>query len=969
MTRSLVACVIAAMTLACALHAQPLIAPYTFGFDNTVEVDTALVSGLIAPAGSHGRLKLDAQGRLQFADGTRFRIVGTTLQWGACFPDSATAIAMARRFRSLGINTVRFSTIDVTWWRGGSIFADGETSGALDTRQMQMLDWFVYQLKRNGVYSAFTFHSVWMPRAGDGVRAADSTGWGSRVPLMFDPTIQRIHRSIIRSFLNHVNSFTNVAYKDEPAIPFIIAADDAAFSAYWTYSQDVVRPSRYGVKSTGDVHVRYIDSSYNAWLRGQGLTTDAQLNARWGTPASSPANQLVNAGFEDPFSPVWVLGVNSGQGAQAVIQFSDLDKREGTQSMRVRINKLDGPRNATGVYLVQVATKLKRLQRYTLSFWAKTTPERGSRALLVYTYNSGFPYESYGLNQPLTIDTQWKPYTYAFTCSGSDSTTGALLFAMGQDSGDVFLDDVKLVESGFAGIDPGESIVNSSITRKTFWTDVISPNRSKDEAAFYVEKLESMFTNVRKLVRDTIKSEVLMCPSGRLYSFLDLYAARDYDIFSATDWRSAAASMLTEAYGGPLTSIAQSRPAGKALVLLQAAIAHTLPYQSEMGVTLPAYLGLQDWDGVFFGAYASVATLGRASADSTAAWEFVDKPNVLAMLPSVSRAMQEGVVKPSLRSIVITNTREALEYPRLHLNRSYSIATGTDSRMPLFRRVAMSTTPAASESVFPHLEIGALADVVDINNLNAENEQLFWNVSTATFKVQTDRYVAVAGPLANQLIQMPGLIFEETSAAKHTSIVLNSLTDLPLFATPTAFLTISTRSLNQGVTFNASTGALALFGKGPTQMEGSIVRITYTAPDFDTMYVQPLGADALPRGSRSMATRGSTGKFSVTINTQQNSTPWYRIELTKDQLVSVEEFNERPLVLAPNPAADEATLYHGENVIGVDILSMTGELVQTVHAIASTRTQLPLGALASGIYRVRVTSTAGIREAILHVVH
>ncbi|MDZ4746482.1 MAG: T9SS type A sorting domain-containing protein [bacterium] len=977
MTRILVL-TFATIVFACALHAQPLISPYTFGFDNVVEIDTALVSGLIEPAGFHGRVKLDPQGHLQFADGTRYRVVGTNLQWSACFPDSATAVTMARRFRSLGINTVRFTTIDVTWWKGGSIFADGTTTGQLDPNQMRILDWFVYQLKLNGVYSSFAFHSVWRPRPDDGVLDPDSLGWGSRTPLMFEPQVQRIHRAIMKAFLNHVNVFTNVAYKDEPAVPFIVVAEDAAFSAYWLYTSDIVRPTYFGgnilaPSSTGYAHVRYIDSLYNAYLRGKGLTTDAQLNARWAQPPTSPANQLQNAGFEDPFSPVWTLGVNSG--AQAVAQFSDLDKKEGTQSMRVRINKLDAARSANGIYLLQVATNLKRLQRYTLSFWAKTTPEQGSRSLTAYAYNSVFPYESYGLAQNLTIDTQWKQYTYSFTCSGGDASTGTLLFGMGSDLGDVFLDDVRLTETGFLGVYPGETVANNSIVRATYWTDALSPNRSKDEAAFYLDKLETMFKNARTMIRDTVKSEVLLCPSTRMYSFIDLYAARDYDIFSATDWRSMPASMLAEQYGGSLTPLSYMRPAGKAMILLQTAIMHQTPYQSEMGVTLPAYMGLQDWDGVFFGVFSSAASAGRLSADSAAAWEILDKPNVLAMLPSVSRAMQEGVVKPSLREIIITNTRESLEYPRLHLHQLYSLSTGTDTRIPAFRRISISLVPGPVESVFPHLEVSALAGTVDLANLNAENEQIFWDASVdakrvpkALLKVQTDRYVAVTGPIANQLIQMPGLILEETSQAKHTSVVINSLTELPLFKTPTAFLTISTRMFNEGTMFNATTGAVTKNGIGPTQMEGSIVRITYTAPDFDTMYVQPLGADAQPRGNRILATRNSTGKFSVTVNTQQNATPWYRMELRQVPNSVDDVITERPLIIAPNPASDEATIYYGENVQRIEVMSVSGALVMSISVDAGTSSRLSLDGLASGVYRVRVTSSHGVRETALNVI-
>ncbi|MCX6141482.1 MAG: carbohydrate binding domain-containing protein [Candidatus Kapabacteria bacterium] len=458
--------------------AQPLVNPYTFSIDENVQLDTSLVSIPFEKAGSRGRVKLTTEGHLGFADGTRLRIVGTNLQWSGQWPDSVNAIAMARRFRSLGINCVRFGTFDVSWWSGGSIFADGPTTlgNGLGEAQMKKFDWFMHQLRENGVYYVFTFHSVWQPREGDGIRDKDSVGWGVRVPLFFDVAIQKIHRSVIRALLEHKNQFTNLAYKDDPALAYIVAAEDASLVVYWLYTGDVVRPNPGTTNNTGNAHVALGDSVWRAWLKSKGYTTDAALNAAWTAVASSSANMVRNGGFEDPFSSAWQLGVSTDLGAQALLQYSDADKKEGSSSGRIRINALDPQKISYAINLYQRLTTMKRLARYQLTFWAKTTPQRVSRTILAYAYNGGYPYDNYGLNETVTITPTWKQFTVTFTSRASDESACNLSFFLGADSSDVYLDDVQLREVTVPGLRAGESIERSTVPRSLFADDQISPN-------------------------------------------------------------------------------------------------------------------------------------------------------------------------------------------------------------------------------------------------------------------------------------------------------------------------------------------------------------------------------------------------------------------------------------------------------------------------------------------------------------
>ncbi|MBI2794272.1 MAG: carbohydrate binding domain-containing protein [Ignavibacteria bacterium] len=940
------------------LNAQPLTNPYDFSIPDSVDLDTALVVGPIDSAGSHGRV-ISLNGHLAFEDSTRFRPVGTTLQLGAIFPDSLQAIRLAKRLRALGITCVRLAYFDYTYSRNISILANGNSTleNGLDPEQMARFDWFMHQLRSNGIYYVFTFHGVWNPRPGDGVN--DSTGFGARVPLFFESNVQQIHRGIIRLLLEHVNPHTGLAYKEDPALAFIIAGEDASVMVYWMYTKDIIRLNNYGASfNLGLQHHAYIDSLFYARLRGKGLNTDAKLNAAWKTTPDDPAEKIRNGGFEDPFNPSWTLGVNSGDGAQALMQYSETEKREGNQSGKILIGSLDRNRNSQGIYLYQTLSNLKRLRRYTLSLWMKADNATPTHRVVFLIHAPSYPFNSYGFSRVDTISNQWAQYTYTFVSSATDEISAIIQIQFGLDPGSVFIDAVSLKEIGFDGLRPGESISNNSLTRSDIWDASVSPKRIKEEFNFYMDQFTSMLKGVYSLVRDTLQSKVLLCPSMRTYTDVELHSIADYDLFVSTDWRTSATSMLLEPGGGTVYNHTQYDLADKPFILATGGIVYPRPYQSEMTVVMPAYAGLQDWDGVFFSVFTSTPRTGNVRVDSGSSWEIFDKPFVLTMLPSVSNALRSFDVLPSQKVVQITNSTETLSYPPLHIVYAYSLSMPTDSRMPLFRRVEMMPDLAAQESFLPHREISALSgNVVDPTTLDAENGQIFLNAAIGVLRVITPRYIAIAGILEGQIINEPGIIVEQTSAGRYTSVVFSSLTDNPIAESERNLLVIGARGLNRGTVFAPDSLDLESWGSGPMQLEARTVRITITAPAFDSCFVVPLGNDARHKGIRRNVPRSPTGRFSIEIDTRSDETPWYKILFTRLG-TGVAETEASAVEISPNPAADYVHV-KSEALRSVKILDLYGTAVLAKQVDYLNDITIPTDRLPSGSYTVEVTTNTG----------
>ena len=965
-----IAIVVAACCSISMMHAQPLSNPYPFWFSDTTNVDASLSDNAnVEKAGSKGRVLLN-NGHLAFADGSRFRIVGTTLQWLAAFPDSASSVQLARRLRSMGINCVRFNTIDVSAWPALGIFDANETKtlgAGLSVSQMMKLDWLTYQLRENGIYYVFSFQSIWTPKPGDGVIQPDSTSWGSRVPSMFNPVIQQIQRNIMRALLEHVNTFTGLAYKDDPAVAFVVAAEDASLTAHWLYTQDVVRPNTYGQPNTGSKHVKLIDSLWQNWLQKR-YGTDQALSQAWSTKAANPNNVLINGNFEDPFNTTWQFFVNTNAGAQALMQYSDAEKHEGTSCARIRINTLDNSRSVYGLNLNQKIPIMRRLQTYQFSFWAKTTPQRAKRSMVLYIYNGTSPYNSYGLQTEVQLTSTWQKYDFTFMSTATDTTTAYVGFLMGADSGDIYLDDVQFREAGLAGLKSGESISKRNVVLSPMLDASITAGRAKANAEFLLENLTSMFANIRKLVRDTLKSQVLMCPSYRFISYYDMAAARDYEVFANAEWRSATGSMLDELYGGTLTSHAQVRPEGKAFVISHLSYQFPRAFQSEMMSVLPAYSGLQDWDGIFFSMYSENMRAGGNHIDSNNYWVLLNKPNVLSMFPWTSTLMRKGAVAPSAKQIVIKHTRESYELPSLHASNSYNLGLSPDSRMPVFRRVAVDLTPTTEESFMPHLDISALAGDVDLAALDAENEQIFWDATKGQMRITTPTHVAIMGRLEGQIVTADMLTAEQTTPGKHAIIALHSLTDKPLTSSAAAMLTISTRALNEGAVFDGENKELAKWGNGNIQMEGVGVRITITAPQYDSLTIIPLSetGQAIAGQKPIGVARRAGNKFSTLIDTKALKTPWYK--LVYSSTTGVED-----VVAQHGVAVRSQPVYDGmlrltmpDEAYVARIVDVQGQQVQNTKAQGPT---VDVSSLVSGVYIVVVAIPDGSSVSLPFVIH
>ncbi|MDP8230606.1 MAG: hypothetical protein P9L93_05830 [Candidatus Gorgyraea atricola] len=177
---------------------------------------------LDAPAGSHGFLTVK-DGHFYFEDGKKARFWGVNIHSDtACFPTRKQAEDVSKRLAQLGCNAVRMHFLD-NEAPHGIIASHRNDSQHLSESQMDKLDYFIYQLKQNGIYVCFDVLGLGVRRfkKDDMVPELKDMPRGARGISFFNKRIIELSKKFAFDFLSHVNPYTGVSYLDEPAIAFV----------------------------------------------------------------------------------------------------------------------------------------------------------------------------------------------------------------------------------------------------------------------------------------------------------------------------------------------------------------------------------------------------------------------------------------------------------------------------------------------------------------------------------------------------------------------------------------------------------------------------------------------------------------------------------------------------------------------------------------------------------------------------
>ncbi|MEM6388224.1 MAG: hypothetical protein AAF825_00130 [Pseudomonadota bacterium] len=214
-----------------AAQAQPVMVPFDLSAQEAGQlVDLRFLNH--RPAGIFGRLRAEGD-QLVWPDGREARFWGVNLQANALFRTKDADIeAHAIRLARMGVNLVRIHHHDSDWVRLNIFGPKGARGADLHDPALERIDRWIAALKAQGIYIWLDLHvgRLLTPDMGgldhiDELQRARQPG-DLRGFNFVNPSIKAQMQRVNAAYLGHVNRYTGLAYKDDPAIAFVLISNE-----------------------------------------------------------------------------------------------------------------------------------------------------------------------------------------------------------------------------------------------------------------------------------------------------------------------------------------------------------------------------------------------------------------------------------------------------------------------------------------------------------------------------------------------------------------------------------------------------------------------------------------------------------------------------------------------------------------------------------------------------------------------
>ncbi|MBX7154158.1 MAG: hypothetical protein K1X91_04290 [Bacteriodetes bacterium] len=952
---------------------QPLQNPFNYSLNAYKALDSAYLPTAkeSRPAGEDGYITIN-NGHFTLPNGNRARFFGTIMIGEACFPDSAAAIQVAERLHSLGFNAVKFSQFDYTNYDAASILpnASTQTSIGFDTTRLRKFDWFIYQLKKNGIYVNLVLRSVRMARRNDGIARWDSIGSSGRAVNYIEPAYRDLIAKYVNDLLMHFNPFTRTRYKDESAVAFLELDENNSIYTHWI-NNNLNRPYQNGNNTICYNYSRKLDTLFTQWCLVK-YKDEAGIRAAWTNTPTNQNNVITkNNGFEDLFDNSWTFSTFTG-GARAITIPDKNDKKEGQYSMNIAIQN-----PGTAISSLRFYNSLPTLQRYAMyqiKLWARTDT---TKRLVTFSI-ANFAFRD-------TLTTQWKEYTYTFR----SSVNGPSFFyvQMGAMYGNVWLDDVRInavPESPFVAND---NVSSFSLRRLLYSEMTRTPHkRWRDLNEFYFNLVDNYNQRFVRLIKDTLKCKALLSCGNQVSLVNDVYhmSKMDYtNVASSWDFRRRTSTALPDTVwyiandaqvsnknGGNLFIFARTKVKDKPMVLSSYGQPFPMANINEMVTQVPAYAAYQDVDALYLTYWANTKpTMTTNFVAKNAHNEICGNPGLLSLIPTTADAFVYGKIKPANTVLPLHQTIESLQFPGFAQvgGGGYFLEATTDQRILLFRRIEIDSFNASLQSFRPHLEIPALADpngVVDTKNLNTDTEELLWNADDTLFKIQSPEYLCANGVLRNKIVSFrnDSVIIERKDNGLYGTFTMLHQPDTTDKWSSTYLVTINSRAGNAGAVWGGDSTIFSNWGTAQMQIEPMNVGFTFKN-EFDSLLVVPLDSLGRAIASQRQFISKSSNRLRSTLDQSQTKALWYIFKFIKYDPTGVEESANTSNTftlhqISPNIISDELRFEcdaPSSGYLRISIVDVTGNQKTLWEGIASSQSilqRIPVTDLSNGLYTV-----------------
>lgn len=837
-----------------------------------------------------------------YSNGQPIRFWGINMAIGANFPSTTDAAGVANRMRKMGINIVRIHHADSPSWGGpnSSLFLDGtQGTRTLNPTTLDQLDYFIFQLKQNGIFVDLELNVSRKFQESDGVIFADSLDDLSKPEMFFDPIVRDLQKEFAEQLLTHVNPYTNLTLAEDPVVATLEMNNETTLMRYW--KSDYLHHF-----NTGGLmlyrHEQMLDGLWNDWLVDK-YSNHANLVDAWGSGGIIGDNLLEDGNFDTPLGDPWLLEL-SGTVQAAITLDNQMPYGPPTSG---RLDVTQGDENGN-IQFKNVGFSLEEGKTYELAFAARAD---ATYDIFAIATRDNAPFNFYG-GFDFTVTPDWQAYFFFFTASEDNNGNGRIAFNPDNQLGQFWFDNVSVYEVERQGLLPNEDLASRNIQRIR-WGDKVnfSNARIADLTEFYLNLQKEHFDDLRNYLINDLNTQMPITGTNALAGATDASTQADMDYiddhsyweipvledgdFNSPNWYIPNQPMVQDELFSAITVI----HAGQAVANKPYTISeynHCFPniYRAEMMPFLVSYCSYHGTDGIMLFDY-----------NTTTDWtqDYVDRyftisrdHSVMGMFPSFAYAFREGLIQENTNPILLNYNQDWInESTVVDQTTFFSPYVPFDERLTFTHTIQTNSFDAANTTDFSTLP------AVTGSPYTTQTGQTTLDTDLGLLKTASDRFITMGGFLNDAASESAGDL-TLTQADGFGVISWLSLTERPLNTTQKSILTLSSRVQNTGMIWNNDNQTVNNnFGAAPTAIQPlqATIRLNIDAEYIRLYPLNELGAEQ--NSTQIFPVAGNT--FEVQLNQVTDQTIWWGIEavgggivLSIDETLNLQAFAEKSSV-------------------------------------------------------------------------
>ncbi len=845
-------------------------------WDDATATITSVANLNPTPAGGNGFVTA-RNGHFYDEKGRRVRFIGVNIAAGGCFPDKTTAEKVAARLHKLGVNIVRLHHADADWAQPNIFDRSFPDKQHLSQESLAKLDYFVYQLKLNGVYVNINLHVAREFGKADGFVETEGLGNFDKAVDFFEPRMIELQKNYARDLLTHQNPFTKTRYVEEPSVAVVeINNENTLLGEAWNNKLNTL-PPHYKTELMG---------LWNGWLKRKYADTPG-LKRAWGAQDKPfGPNILQNPIFEEG-AIHWNVEMNTPPAEAKLTLPNDAEPPSGVKGRvaRLTITKL-GTQN-WHLQFHQAGIDLVEGEPYTVSFWARSDKPR---VLPVYASVNQDDYHHVGLDEYINLTPEWKRYELNFVASRAVKNKNRLTLVLGDALGTIDLAEMRLNAGAIHAFPEGVSLEagNIPLSRPR------STPEGQDWIGFLIDTERAYMTTMRDYVKNELGAKANVTGSQDSYGgmggalrestsdFADNHAYWEHPNFPGQawdmkNWNIANTPMTRSTTLGTLPELARYRIAGKPYTVSE--YHHPAPndYRVETLPMLAAFAAVQDWDGFYLFDYHSE----NGNWDRNQINGFFDTdtdPAITTFLPAAAMLFARFDVPFAHRELRLhigqNDVASAMAKNGAGIAASWQIA-GVENWDCLDTRWSVAFD---ANSSLPHKTKAGEHDAGEFTNADRPGSAIRWTdqgTDKALFRADSPSSRVIAGFVGGQEVRVGSWEVQAKSAGRNfAALTLNAIDGKPLEKSHSMLLTALAGVENKGMGWNAArTSVSDQWGTGPTQAEGVAATILIgTEATRATVYA----LDATGKRVREVESTLQSGTLRFAIDPKYQ-TGWYEV--------------------------------------------------------------------------------------------